>query len=328
MLNGDKCSCSNTISEKELEFKDCDRPCSENSNQKCGGNNADSYYDTGIKGKYYLLNSKYELASVKINQFQSTVAGPPQNIRIINSTSSSISLEWEHPLDVLKSDYEPSRLTQYNIRTNVLRTYASNDIMLPKQWAIQRDSQPRTELTNLHSGTTYNVTITSYSEKYGEGGTNSIVADTMIGQPDPEPPFAKIIKRNDQTVEIEIPQLRNDNGPINTIQVVVFFIDSELSQTFDQNLLKNFAHAQEDGTSYYIAAELSNDNRTRRFVVGDGLMYGGYLNAPLPKNRQVVVGLGIISSLGSVTKSRYAQLKQPDQNQEEVLYVMSGDTSK
>lgn len=231
-------------------------------------------------------------------------------------------------MDITKSNNEPSRLSQYNIRTNVLETYTLNDIILPKQWAIQKDSQPRTELTNLHPGTMYNITITSTSDTYGEGGTSSIIANTTIGTPEPEPPFAEIIKRNDQTVEVEIPALRNDNGPITTVQVIVFFIDSELSQTFDQSLLKDSAHAQEDGTSYYIAAELSNENRARRFIVGDGMMYGRYLNSALPRNRQVIVGLGIISAMGNIRKSRYSQKKQPDQVKQEVVYVMSGDTSK
>lgn len=51
----------------------------------------------------------------------------------------------------------------------------------------------------------------------------------------------------------------NENGPISSIQVAVVFVDSELSQKFDETLLKGYKEAMDDGTSYYIAAELPNE---------------------------------------------------------------------
>lgn len=174
------------------------------------------------------------------------------------------------------------------------------------EWRVDKGNDARIELVNLSPGTTYNVTVTSVSDAHGDGGTTSIIVETEIGVPDPEPPQPKIVKHDGQTMTIEIPPLTNNNGPISAVHVIVVFVDSELSQTFDKNLLKTFNEAQEDGTSYYIAAELPNENRTREFTIGDGRNYRGYLNAPLATDRHVHVAFGIVSKMNSIIKSRYA----------------------
>lgn len=109
------------------------------------------------------------------------------------------------------------------------------------------------------TGSTYNITVRSYSEEYGEGGVKWIIGETEIGYPDPEPPQPIIRSKNGRTLTIEIPPLSNNNGPVTAVHVVVRFVDSELSQQFDEDLLKDFKQASEDGTNYYIAAELANE---------------------------------------------------------------------
>lgn len=68
-----------------------------------------------------------------------------------------------------------------------------------------------------------------------------------------------VLYSNEKTLTIEIPPLTNENGPVSWIRVVVIFVDSELSQKFDESLLKGYAEALEDGTSYYITAQLPNE---------------------------------------------------------------------
>lgn len=70
------------------------------------------------------------------------------------------------------------------------------------------------------------------------------------------PSTPTVLTNNGRTMAIEIPPLVNNNGPITAIQVVVVFLDAELSQQFDENLLKSHSQATEDGTNYYITAEL------------------------------------------------------------------------
>lgn len=282
MLDGNACLCSNTINEQELSADECDRPCSAQASQICGGSYAQSYYDTDIK-----------------------VAGPPRSVRIINRTDTSITLHWQH-FDPHVLQPRDTSLSRYVIRVKILRSYSSMARMPLPQWSVEKGTDTQIELVNLNPGTTYNITVQSMSDEHGEGGTTAIQADTEIGDPDPEPAQPKTVKREGQTLTIEIPPLTNNNGPISSVQVIVVFVDSELSQTFDKNLLKNYKEAQEDGTSYYIAAELLNENRTRQFTIGDGKYYLGYFNAPLVSDRHVHAALGIISKMGEITKSRYA----------------------
>lgn len=59
---------------------------------------------------------------------------------------------------------------------------------------------------------------------------------------------------------------------------------------------------------------LIKQNGTRRFTIGDGQLYNGYLNAPLPTDRHVHVSMGIISRVGGVLKKRYANVTSHEQH--------------
>lgn len=232
VADGDACLCTNTIKEAEISQDECDRPCAKNPEQLCGGSYAQSYYDTDVR-----------------------VAGPPQNLTILSHTNTSILLRWLEP-----EQQQPESLSRYKIQANIIKTYGSNSISQLPQWMVEKSGpSAQMELVNLNPGTTYNLSVISYSEVVKDGGVASIVAETDIGIPDPEPPEPKTIKRAGKTLTIEIPPLINNNGPISAVHVIVLFVDSELSQQFDESLLKDFKSAVEDGTNYYIAAELGNE---------------------------------------------------------------------
>lgn len=131
----------------------------------------------------------------------------------------------------------------------------------PTQWTLERTSHiVEYELLNLSPASIYNISITSFSSDFGEGGSAWITAETDISVPDPPPPTPTILNNNEKTVTIEIPSnIVNNNGPINAIRVVVVIVDSELLQQFDEHLLKDYKHASEDGLNYYITAELENE---------------------------------------------------------------------
>lgn len=230
--DGNACLCTNTIKDVELSQDECDRPCTENPEQFCGGSYAQSYYDTDVR-----------------------VAGPPRNLVILSHTNTSIFLRWLEP-----EQQQPDSLTRYKIRANIIKKYGSNSMLQLPQWMVEKaGANAQIELVNLNPGSTYNLSVISYSEVFGDGGVASIIAETDIGIPDPEPPEPKTIKREGRTLTIEIPPLINNNGPVSAVHVVVIFVDSELSQQFDESLLKGFKLAVEDGTNYYIAAELSSE---------------------------------------------------------------------
>jgi endothelial-specific receptor tyrosine kinase len=100
--------------------------------------------------------------------------------------------------------------------------------------------------------------------------------------------------------------MENNNGPVTFYQIIVYFVGNEILQDFDQTLLKGYKQSEEDGTPYYIAAELELTHK-RRFTVGDGLTYRGYYNAPLPMHRHFHCSIGVVSQLNNVTKVRYAR---------------------
>lgn len=224
--------CTNTITETAISQDECDKPCAENPEQFCGGNYAQSYFDTDVH-----------------------VAGPPRNLTVLSHTNTSILLRWLEP-----EQQQPESLSRYKIQANIIKKYGSNSVSQLPQWMVEKSgATAQMELVNLNPATTYNLSVISYSEVVKDGGVASIVAETDIGIPDPKPPEPKTIKRAGKTLTIEIPPLINNNGPISAVHVVVIYVDSELLQQFDENLLKDFKSAVEDGTNYYIAAELGNE---------------------------------------------------------------------
>lgn len=235
MLDGNSCLCTHTLSEQMINPTECDRPCTENSEQMCGGSYVQSYYDTDVK-----------------------VAGPVRNLRVKNRSESSILLQWQHPESQLSTSTDTS-LTRYVIQANVIKTFSSIVLPPPPQWTVEKINPTQIEIVNLHPGTTYNISVTSESDENGLGGTNSTITDTEIGIPDPAPAEPKIVGRDGSKLTIVIPHVINNSGPVTSIHVVVLFVDSELSQTFDTNLLKSYNEAQENGTSYYITAEIQNE---------------------------------------------------------------------
>lgn len=111
------------------------------------------------------------------------------------------------------------------------------------------------------SGSTYNFTIRSNSQYYGDGGVSWIIGELDIGIPEPKPTPPIILSSNEKTMTIEIPPLINNHGPISAVQVVVMISDTEISQKFDVNLLGDYKKASDDGLNYYVTAELTNEVR-------------------------------------------------------------------
>lgn len=175
------------------------------------------------------------------------MAGPPLNLRLTNRSDTALTIRWNEPPT-------HSLVKQYIVRAIVLKTYATHMLLLIPEWIVQQD-ELQAELVNLHPGTEYNITVTSESN-HGEGGQASILGTTEIGVPDSELEQPKILSRTDSTVVVEIKPTTNNNGPINFYRVVVHLVDTEIVQNFDETLLSDYKHSQEDGLNYYIAAEL------------------------------------------------------------------------
>lgn len=226
-----------------------------------------------------------------------TFPAAPTNVRLINRTSTTINLSWLPPPH---SDI----LTQYTISARILHTFA-NFTMNPPEWVIAGTSSS-IEMVNLHPATEYNFTIFSESSA-GTGGHHSFVAQTEIGRPDPQPEQPKILSSTETTRIIEIRPAVNWNGPISAYRVLVIFIDIGIVREFDETLLGDYQKSLDDGSNFYVAAQLEPFDRPRRFTVGDGQRYGGFLNAPLPKGSHVHIAVGVVSEQDGVESVHYAE---------------------
>lgn len=284
------CWCTESIRGNELNETDCNIKCIGNSTQICGGRTAQSFYQTGVE-----------------------VAGPVRNVTQTERTQTSITLRWNEP-------EQKKFLRNYIVRVNPIKTFAKS--LLPGQWTVPKDNN-QVDLSPLHPGTTYSVEIISNSDE-GEGGVASVTVDTLIGIPEPEPQQPTVLSRSDKSLVIEIKPQININGPITFYHVIVLYFDNGLIQQFDENLLTNFKQAQEDGTNYYITAELEYQDSVRRFTVGDGRYYRGYQNVALPPDSHVHVSIGIISKMGNVTTRRYALTSH---EQHDVMITVREDES-
>ncbi|KAG4077505.1 hypothetical protein HA402_002932 [Bradysia odoriphaga] len=201
------------------------------------------------------------------------VAGPATNVRQVERSQTSITIKWDEP-------QQKKFLRNYIVRVNPIKTFAKS--LLPGQWTVPKEN------------------------KSSEGGVASVTIETEIGIPEPEPQQPTVLSRGDTSLVIEIKPQTNINGPISFYHVIVLYVDNGLVQQFDENLLTNFKQAQEDGTNYYITAELEYQDSVRRFTIGDGRYYRGYQNIALTPDSHVHVSIGIVSIMGNLTTRRYA----------------------
>lgn len=266
------CICTESISAAELNDKECSIKCVGNDTQICGGPASESYYQTGVEA-----------------------AGPVSNVRQVERSQTSITLKWDEP-------QSKKFLRNYIVRVNPIKTFAKS--LLPGQWTVPKENS-QVDLSPLHPGTTYLIEIVSNSDS-GEGGIASVTIETEIGIPEPEPQQPTVLSRSETTLVVEIKPQTNINGPISYYHVIVLYVDNGLVQQFDENLLTNFKQAEEDGTNYYITAELDYEDSVQRFTVGDGHYYRGYQNVALEPGSHVHVSIGIVSKMGNVTTRRYA----------------------
>ncbi|XP_017140669.1 putative tyrosine-protein kinase Wsck [Drosophila miranda] len=300
VLAAEKCFCANALEAQDQQDEQlCNTRCLANKAQYCGGVGVHSYYSTTL-----------------------TRRPAPHHLRVSNRTENSLTVAWDayEPRKLLLAGAQAVMPTQqiasFLIRAQVVKTYSSLPAFPQPEFMVQ-STESQFELTDLHPATLYNVTVRAIcmeQQQPGqtECGHDSLAASTEVGSPSPVPPQPKILTRADRTLTVELAPVRNDNGPVSKLLIIVEYVDDALSQPFDEQLLGSWQQAQQDGTPYYIAAELDydrpEDNRTRQFVVGDGKLYGRYRNAPLEQPAaHVHVSLGVVSELDGVTKTLYTR---------------------
>lgn len=122
----------------------------------------------------------------------------------------------------------------------------------------------------------------------------------------PETPKLIFHSHSDQSGELHIkfkPLTVNRFGPITSYRIVV--INETEASPFDEKSLHHWDEARERGLRYWIAAEIDPAwfDHHDEFIVGDGRIYGGYLNyGPLDEKDDFHVTAGTVSTWRNITK--------------------------
>uniref|UniRef100_A0A1B0FBF7 Tyrosine-protein kinase Wsck n=1 Tax=Glossina morsitans morsitans TaxID=37546 RepID=A0A1B0FBF7_GLOMM len=286
LLAAEKCACSNNITITMRQDEElCNISCSGNKLEYCGGIGVNSYYTTR-----WALNAA------------------PKHLHLVNATENSLTLAWDiyQPLNLFLASLTVT-ITNYRIKSELTKTYSSLPLFQPPEFFIQ-NTQTEIEITDLYPATEYNISVETICEGNKKCGTSYLSASTLIGEPSPIPAQPIILKTTDSTITIQIDPIRNDNGPVNKILIIVERMDDTISQAFDAKLLGTLQEAEDSGLPYYIAAELDYINGSRKFIVGDGKQYGRYKNSPLDtKTSHIHISLGVVSTLNGVTRTLFTR---------------------
>lgn len=283
-LSVDKCYCTHTL---EVEDKQddllCSTRCIASKSEYCGGAGVHSYYSTEVA--------------------RSAAA---KELKITNATENSLTISWL-PLNPVRHFISGAesipmiRITNYMIKTERLHSYSTHPFFPQPEFIVQ-GNETKFEITDLHPATTYKIYVQSLCESNTQGaskcGTAEVEGTTQIGVPSPMPPSPKVLQTTDKTITVQIKPVKNNNGPVSKVLVIVERVDDLITQPFDSELLGSWKQAEESGLPYYIAAELDydRDNKSRKFVVGDGKRYGRYTNPPLDNtNSDLHISLGVVS---------------------------------
>lgn len=151
----------------------------------------------------------------------------------------------------------------------------------------------------LDPGTAYTVSMVSNSGT-GSGEAIERTFYTEQGIPrQPSPP--RLVSINTTSAVIEIEPVTLTEGPLTGYQI-------EVEETQVSGRKKRVADVPG-----YVTAELSPQNVTeqRRFEIGDGQKYGGYVNKPLLPGQGYQVHYVVLSELNNVTKYSVSKLPQP-----------------
>ncbi|KOC70294.1 Putative tyrosine-protein kinase Wsck [Habropoda laboriosa] len=276
LMNDQQCFCGSRYGRKGVSTS-CILPCTTDSSNYCGSQDAMSIYSTGQKGP-----------------------SPPRSAQIIHSGSSSLQIIWEPP------DISNGNITSYTLKAVVLQTFASNSIPAIES-QIQGGASNSTILQGLQPGTKYNISINATNTQ-ASSEPAYILGWTLIGLPD-KPMMPKVIEQTSTTVTVLLSQGNSEYGPVSAYQV--FVVQPGIIPPTNSNLTYyNYEKSMQQGLEYYITGEFESSefHKYNKFTVGDGKMIGGYYNAPL--NTQVIpqIGLIVVSKFQREVQYAYSDL--------------------
>ena len=274
----------------------CNTLCDQSRNETCGGESSNSVFSTGFK-----------------------VPGPPASVELVSKTSRSLYVRWSPP------ESQNGVITEYSIQVSVNFSYHPDYKRFPFKSLKFSNLTNTASINDLLPGTLYNVSVSAGSLE-GFGPVAFKMLWTEIGKPNsPEPP--KLLKK-DQGLQVKLYPSQEHGGPITAYQVIV--IDETNPTPFSSETLYSHDRAEQEGLTYWIAAELSPNylESNRIFSIGDGRSYGAYQNyGPLSTNHDYHVSLAVVSTLHGVTKRSFAKVShQQHKDKNRVVQFLNHDS--
>ncbi|KAG1651544.1 Angiopoietin-1 receptor [Nymphon striatum] len=209
------------------------------------------------------------------------------HLEVVKVGNTSITIKWSE-----ETVNEAEKPHQFKVLAVPEESHSNTYLIGRREWVFDYTAN-QAELISLHPGTLYNITVWTVHDDVAKNPVSGTFW-TKIGVPD-KPLSPEIIKKSSETMEI-------------TLQAAVVVVNDPFMVAFHPERLTNYSDANEKGIPYYIAAELSTVAAKNEFVIGDGKMYGGYLNAPLKVDGDYAVVVGIVSSFNGITKSSYSEM--------------------
>lgn len=230
-----------------------------------------------------------------------------RSLTVTAVTNTSASLAWMPPPWTTSATVH-----SYSITARLLEApYAANETL---DRVTERELQTTADsaalvwhewLGDLRPGALYNISVaatlwgTDGASDHHPGALRSALVRTHMGWPQPPVPVPVILGAGlEHQRTLELPVVSNTVGPVTRVRLVVVFEDAGglVRLDFDPALVTGWAQAQELGLHYYVAAELEPYARVRRFTLGDGRTYQGYVNRALPTDAHVHVLLGLVAT--------------------------------
>ncbi|XP_022097247.1 receptor-type tyrosine-protein phosphatase delta-like [Acanthaster planci] len=214
------------------------------------------------------------------------VPGPIRNLTYTERTETSVSLSWKPPL-------KPGGIiTAYIVAYRFLERHSQPEL-------TAEDTYHRNEAQNssflqdkLIPGTKYEFRVSARNEMFN--GTYDQVLDVytkpVTDLPPPTPPETYPNENTDTTVTIGLATLVSHDTDVSSYVVHI----KKTSPSKAKREALNVTH-YEDSPDDYIAAEISKQNLSEKFIVGDNQTYGMYRNAPLQTGASYEIRVGSVS---------------------------------
>ncbi|XP_041426759.1 receptor-type tyrosine-protein phosphatase T-like isoform X2 [Xenopus laevis] len=187
-------------------------------------------------------------------------------------------------------------LTKYQLNISAHREYNISFHETQSHWLRPNVSEFN---VTLKHGTNYNVTLQGFTSA-GPGEPAVWTHETPIAEP--LEPQKNEITLDKQTAKFILHPVPNQHGPISSYEII---IGTDWNGNISQSCTSYNSTRYNSSHSLYTALLLPAENVTqsRNLILGDGLHYGSFYNAPLSPDQNYTVYVRVTSTWKKVNKS-------------------------